>query len=79
MENRTVLLGRKKKKSLISMPCQVCEGEGTISHDASVSLSDGMEVNPKRFVAANKLYPRIPAEITYVNTYTLTLIAFEIC
>lgn len=33
-------------------------GERSISHDTRASLSDGMEVNPKLFVATNKLHPR---------------------
>lgn len=51
-------------------------GEGNISHDASISLSDGVEVNPKLSVATNII---IPNEITHANTYVLTLIALEIC
>lgn len=51
-------------------------GEGAISHDAIISLSDRVEVNLKLSVATNLIMPN---EIAHVNTYILTLIVFEIC
>lgn len=45
----------------------------------TASVSDGTEVNPSLSVDTNKHYPRTPDEISHENTYTLTLIAFEIC
>lgn len=61
-------------KCLISM-LSMWTGERNISRDASISPCQGVEVNPKLFVAINF----IPNEITHVNTYALTLIALEIC